>query len=148
MRTRDKWWIEEFHPATLAGYFWLTDLDPFLGRPNKSLKLSNANMNGRLSVVNGAGRIHLGTSGFTAPGWQGSFYPTRMKPADFLGFYAEHFSTVEVDSTFYGTPSPHVVSARQVHFSVKIPQIITHEKLLADCDAELKQFIDTQSCPN
>src|ERR1700733_9189789 len=72
-----------------------------------------------------------------------------MKPPDFLGFYAEHFNTVEVDSTFYGTPSPDTVkrwaskTPSEFIFSVKIPQVITHEKILADCDAEFKQFIET-----
>ena len=81
--------------------------------------------------------ILLGTSGFTAAGWEGSFYPARMKPADFLGFYAEHFNTVEVDSTFYGTPSPQTVNSwssktpAEFVFSVKIPQVITHEKMLS-----------------
>jgi hypothetical protein len=49
--------------------------------------------------------ILLGTSAFTANGWQGSFYPARLKPADYLKFYSTKFQTVEVDSTFYGTPS-------------------------------------------
>jgi hypothetical protein len=49
--------------------------------------------------------ILLGTSAFTANGWQGSFYPAGMKPADYLKFYSTKFQTVEVDSTFYGTPS-------------------------------------------
>ena len=49
--------------------------------------------------------IHLGTSAFTAAGWEGSFYPKGMKPADFLTYYATKFDTVEVDSTFYRTPS-------------------------------------------
>jgi uncharacterized protein YecE (DUF72 family) len=99
--------------------------------------------------VNAAQTIRLGTSGFTAAGWEGSFYPARMKSADFLGFYAEHFNTVEVDSTFYGTPSPDTVkrwaskTPAEFIFSVKIPQVITHEKILADCDPEFQQFIDT-----
>ena len=33
------------------------------------------------------------------------FYPKGMRSADYLTFYAEHFHTVEVDSTFYGCPS-------------------------------------------
>jgi uncharacterized protein YecE (DUF72 family) len=33
-----------------------------------------------------------------------------MKAEDRLTFYAEHFDTVEVDSTFYATPSPHTVN--------------------------------------
>jgi uncharacterized protein YecE (DUF72 family) len=52
--------------------------------------------------------ILLGTSAFTANGWQGSFYPPGMKPRDFLPYYATQFATVEVDSTFYGCPSVEV----------------------------------------
>jgi len=44
--------------------------------------------------------ILLGTSSFTATGWEGSFYPKGMRSADYLSFYADHFHTVEVDSTF------------------------------------------------
>ncbi len=46
------------------------------------------------------GKLRLGTSAFTATGWPGTFYPADMKPADFLSFYAQHFDTVEVDSTY------------------------------------------------
>src|ERR1700747_3655178 len=78
----------------------------------------------------------LGTSAFTANGWQGSFYPPGMNSRDFLSYYATQFPTVEVDSTFYGCPSPNTVnnwSARTPEdflFCVKIPQIITHDKPL------------------
>ncbi|MGA8012461.1 MAG: DUF72 domain-containing protein [Candidatus Acidiferrales bacterium] len=54
--------------------------------------------------------IHLGTSAFTAAGWEGAFYPAGMKPADYLTYYATKFDTVEVDSTFYRTPSASTVS--------------------------------------
>ena len=93
--------------------------------------------------------IRLGTSAFTAAGWEGSFYPRGLKPADRLTFYAEHFDTVEVDSTFYACPSPQTVNSwasktpEEFLFSVKIPQAITHEKVLVECDAELEQFVDT-----
>jgi uncharacterized protein YecE (DUF72 family) len=93
--------------------------------------------------------ILLGTSSFTATGWEGSFYPKGMRCADYLAFYAEHFHTVEVDSTFYACPSAHTVSnwasrtPEGFIFSVKVPQTITHEKVLVDCGAELKQFLDT-----
>ena len=51
--------------------------------------------------------ILLGTSAFIANGWQGSFYPAGMKPADYLKFYSSKFQTVEVDSTFIGRhPQP------------------------------------------
>jgi uncharacterized protein YecE (DUF72 family) len=50
--------------------------------------------------------IFLGTSSFTAAGWNGSFYPRGLKPADYLAFYANRFHTVEVDSIFYACPTP------------------------------------------
>src|SRR5258708_18871519 len=93
--------------------------------------------------------ILLGTSSFTASGWDGVFYPKGMRSADYLAFYAEHFHTVEVDSTFYGCPSARTLNnwgARTPGgflFSVKAPQVITHEKVLTDCDADLKEFLDT-----
>ena len=51
--------------------------------------------------------ILLGTSAFTAAGWEGTFYPAGMKSADYLKFYGTQFQTVEVDSTFIGRhPQP------------------------------------------
>ena len=93
--------------------------------------------------------ILLGTSSFTAAGWEGSFYPQGMQSRDFLSYYASQFATVEVDSTFYGCPSARTVNnwaARTPEdfiFSVKVPQVITHEKVLADCDSEFEQFVKT-----
>ena len=93
--------------------------------------------------------ILLGTSAFTANGWQGSFYPSGMKSRDFLSYYATQFATVEVDSTFYGCPSANTLNnwaARTPEdfvFSVKIPQAITHEKALVDCDSEFEEFVKT-----
>ena len=95
------------------------------------------------------GEIHLGTSSFTAAGWESSFYPAGMKPAEYLTYYATKFDTVEVDSTFYRAPSASTVEgwARKTPenfiFAVKVPQSITHEKILADCDAEFTQFVKT-----
>jgi len=93
--------------------------------------------------------ILLGTSAFTAAGWEGSFYPKGMRSADYLAFYAERFHAVEVDSTFYGCPSARTVNnwnARTPEgfiFSVKVPQVITHEKVLVDCDSEFEEFVKT-----
>jgi len=93
--------------------------------------------------------ILLGTSAFTADGWQGSFYPPGMKSRDFLSYYATRFATVDVDSTFYGCPSATTVSnwaARTPEdfiFSVKVPQVITHEKALVNCDSEFEEFVKT-----
>jgi uncharacterized protein YecE (DUF72 family) len=93
--------------------------------------------------------ILLGTSAFTANGWQGSFYPPGMKSRDFLSYYATQFATVEVDSTFYGCPSASTVNnwtdrtPEDFTFAVKIPQVITHDKALLYCDSEFDEFVKT-----
>jgi uncharacterized protein YecE (DUF72 family) len=48
--------------------------------------------------------VRVGTSGWNYPEWKGSFYPRDMKPAGMLAYYAERFSTVEVNNTFYRLP--------------------------------------------
>ena len=91
----------------------------------------------------------LGTSSFTAKGWEGTFYPSGMKSRDLLSYYATQFTTVEVDSTFYGCPSASTVAHWKARtpedfiFSVKVPQIISHEKALVDCDREFEEFLKT-----
>jgi uncharacterized protein YecE (DUF72 family) len=90
----------------------------------------------------------LGTSAFTANGWAGAFYPPGTKPHDFLSYYAKQFKTVEIDSTYYGTPSAQTVTNRYERtppdfiFAAKVPQVITHEKMLVNCEAEFDEFID------
>jgi uncharacterized protein YecE (DUF72 family) len=72
-----------------------------------------------------------------------------MKPSDYLASYSERFHTVEVDSTFYACATARTVenwNARTPDgfiFSVKVPQTITHDKVLVDCDAEITEFLET-----
>ena len=72
------------------------------------------------------------------------FYPkTRSKRAgthafDELRFYAEHFDTVEVNSTFYGQPRPEVTAdwvgrtPAEFAFSLKLYQKFTHPKMFRE----------------
>jgi uncharacterized protein YecE (DUF72 family) len=91
--------------------------------------------------------IRLGTSEFTAAGWPGTFYPKGLPEREYLTFYAQHFDTVEVDSTFYRAPSLSTVKGWYSKtpagflFAAKVPQTITHEKVLRDCDEELSEFL-------
>lgn len=91
--------------------------------------------------------ILIGTSAFTADGWPGSFYPKGMKPADFLSYYATKFNTVEPDNTFYRVPSVSTVEGwnnktpKGFIFAAKVPQVITHEKVLVDCQDDLHHFL-------
>ncbi|MGC2391610.1 MAG: DUF72 domain-containing protein [Candidatus Acidiferrum sp.] len=93
--------------------------------------------------------ILIGTSAFTAEGWVGSFYPAGMQPRDFLSYYATKFNTVELDNTFYRTPAISTVEGWNLRtppgfvFAAKVPQVITHEKVLVDCDDDLTHFLRT-----
>lgn len=51
-----------------------------------------------------AGRIVVGTSSWADPGFVAEWYPKGMAPRDRLGWYAERFEAVEVNSTFYAIP--------------------------------------------
>ena len=74
--------------------------------------------------------IRLGTSAFTAAGWAGTFYPKNLKTADYLSFYAQNFDSVEVDSTFYGTPRIGTVRS----WDAKTPsRRATWERIVASC---------------
>jgi uncharacterized protein YecE (DUF72 family) len=92
--------------------------------------------------------LFLGTSSFTASGWSGTFYPEGLKPADYLAHYASKFRSVEIDCTYYASPSASTVigwrdkTPDDFIFAVKIPQSITHDKVLVDCDTEFREFIE------
>ena len=86
--------------------------------------------------------LRIGTSGWNYPSgkgtWNGVFYPPargRSKGFDELSFYADHFDTVEVNSTFYGQPRAEVSRAwadrtpRGFEFSVKLYQKFTHPRM-------------------
>jgi uncharacterized protein YecE (DUF72 family) len=91
--------------------------------------------------------MRLGTSAFTAVGWPGTFYPDNLPEREYLSFYATKFDTVEVDSTFYRTPAFTTVKGWSSKtpsgfiFAAKVPQRITHEKVLVDCDKEFSEFL-------
>lgn len=75
----------------------------------------------------------------------GRFYPTELakKKGEWLSYYARYFLTTEINSTFYRVPNEFMVRSwiergRQkqgFEFSVKLPQMVTHESILKD-DAE------------
>jgi uncharacterized protein YecE (DUF72 family) len=91
--------------------------------------------------------IRIGCSGWSYPEWGGVFYPEGMPPGEYLTCYAETFPIVEVDSTFYRVPDSRMVrgwrdrTPDDFRFVLKVPQVITHEKRLRDCDGEVEGFV-------
>lgn len=92
--------------------------------------------------------IHFGTIGWSYSFWKGKFYPNKVASKDFLTYYATKFDTVEVDSTFYRIPTAQAVTKWKNQtpddflFSLKFPRVITHIKMLKDCDREIRLFLE------
>jgi uncharacterized protein YecE (DUF72 family) len=92
--------------------------------------------------------LYLGTQGWSYKDWVGSLYPPGTSSREYLRYYAEHFNAVELDSTFYGTPTESRVklwkdvSPDRFVFTAKVPRLITHDMRLSGADAELASFLD------
>jgi uncharacterized protein YecE (DUF72 family) len=116
-----------------------------------------------------SGAVRIGTSGWNYPSgrgtWNGVFYPpSRGRGRDFdeLAFYARHFDTVEVNSTFYGQPRSDVTEGWAertpggFEFSIKLYQKFTHPGLyrqrvargLPDDLQDVASVVDTLVRPN
>jgi uncharacterized protein YecE (DUF72 family) len=55
------------------------------------------------------GKILIGTASWADPGFVERWYPKKMPAGERLGWYAQHFELVEVNSTFYSVPEPRMV---------------------------------------
>lgn len=91
---------------------------------------------------------YLGTMGFGWQDWAGPFYPEDADQRDYLCYYSRVFNSVEVDSTFYGTPRPEVVerwdaiTPPDFCICAKMPKSITHEHELVETDQLVTEFLD------
>ena len=94
-----------------------------------------------------AAAIHPGTCAWSHDDWRGAFYPDHLPSSERLAFYARWFDAVEVDSTFYHTPTPVVaahwaqVTPPGFRFSCKVPREITHDRRLRDSGELLAAFL-------
>ena len=93
--------------------------------------------------------VYVGTSGWTYPDWVGSFYPTDSKTQDLIRCYARYFRTVEIESTYYTIPARAVVAGWKENtpagfiFAAQVPGVITHQKVMKDCQHELTTFLNS-----
>jgi uncharacterized protein YecE (DUF72 family) len=91
----------------------------------------------------------IGTSGYNYPEWRGSFYPEKLPAAKMLAFYAERFTTVEVNYTFYRMPTPALLEGWAkgtpdgFTFTLKAPRRITHDSKLQRCEDLTQTFCRT-----
>jgi uncharacterized protein YecE (DUF72 family) len=92
--------------------------------------------------------IHAGTSGYSYPEWKGSFYPDELPQSKFLEYYADRFSTVEINNTFYRFPRASLLEGWRDRtpegftFAVKANQGITHKGRLQAVEELTRDFIE------
>lgn len=85
---------------------------------------------------------YIGLPEWRHPGWYAN------KPDNPLAVYAQHFSSIEGNSTFYAPPSEKSVAAwresvpASFRFCFKFPREISHEAQLRHCGADLRVFFD------
>jgi uncharacterized protein YecE (DUF72 family) len=91
--------------------------------------------------------LWVGTSGYNYPEWRGSFYPEKLSTTKMLPYYAERFSTVEINYTFYRMPNEKILAGwdRETppgfKLTLKAPKRITHDARLRDCAEPLGHFL-------
>ena len=89
-------------------------------------------------------QVRIGTSGYSFADWVGNFYPPKIDKGKMLDYYVKHFSTVEINMTYYRIPSPRVFenmvskAPSGFDFMVKVPQSFTHRR--TDLDQDIAAF--------
>ena len=92
-------------------------------------------------------QLLAGTSGYSYKEWLGHFYPEKLPASEMLRHYAGHFSTVEINNTFYRMPAEAMLArwAEEVPenftFTLKAPRSITHDKRLRDAESGVTEFV-------
>lgn len=91
-------------------------------------------------------KFHIGCSGFHYKHWRGGFYPEKLAQSKWFDYYCQHFSTLELNVTFYRFPQLsflrnwHKKSPSNFVFSVKAPRIITHYKQFNETKQLIGEF--------
>lgn len=91
--------------------------------------------------------FHVGTSGWQYKDWRGHFYPTGLPQRRWLEYYAQKFSTVEVNNTFYRLPERSTfegwneVLPQGFLVSVKMSRYLTHVRRLREPAEPVARFL-------
>ena len=89
--------------------------------------------------------IHVGTSGWSYPHWNGVLYPSNLPPAHRLAHYIQRFQTAELNASFYRWPSDAAFAnwgrmPAGFSLSVKAPRGLTHARRLHEPEAWLARI--------
>jgi len=96
-----------------------------------------------------AGRVRIGTAGWSYRHWVGPFYPEGTPASAMLDHYTRAFDASELNNTFYTLPAPERFEAWRdavppdFVFAVKANRYITHMKKLKDPETSTPGFFET-----
>ncbi len=87
----------------------------------------------------------VGTSGYSYTDWVGPFYPKGTQSDKFLEHYGEHFSTVELNFSYYRMPEAEQLRKMSevnstLSFTLKAHQSLTHKVIPSAWRQEAKTF--------
>ena len=91
--------------------------------------------------------IRIGTCAWSFDDWKGVFYAEGLPAQQRLAFYGRKFGSLEIDSTFYASPSKvtagnwMAATPGNFVFTCKVPREITHVRKLRGCDELLAAFM-------
>jgi uncharacterized protein YecE (DUF72 family) len=80
--------------------------------------------------------VHIGTSGWSYPHWNGVLYPEGLAPARRLDYYVPQFATVELNASYYRWPTDAAFAQWRRRLpapfvlSVKAPRALSHARRL------------------
>jgi uncharacterized protein YecE (DUF72 family) len=93
-------------------------------------------------------RAYVGCSGWNYKHWRESIYPPKLTQKRWLSFMADHFDTVEVNTSFYRIPKRETVIAWQestperFKFALKLWRGITHYRKLMNSGEFTRRFLE------
>lgn len=92
-------------------------------------------------------KLFIGTSGWSYDHWAGKFYPMDIPKSRWLDYYCRHFSTVEINNSFYRLPEETTFQKWRERvpqgfiLAVKASRYITHIKKLNDPAGSTEFFL-------
>ncbi|WP_323031027.1 DUF72 domain-containing protein [Brachymonas denitrificans] len=95
------------------------------------------------------GAIRIGIGGWIFPEWRGPFYPPKLVQRRELEYASRVLSTIEINGTYYNTPSPasvekwHDETPEHFVFAVKGPKTVSEMRTLAYAGAQIERFLSS-----
>ena len=100
-----------------------------------------------VSKRHGKAGIRIGCSGWQYRHWRELFYPKGLPQKRWFDFYAEHFDTVEINSSFYHLPKASTFEKWRDQappgfcYAIKANRFITQAKKLLDCEEPMERMM-------